>query len=69
MIFKKALECVCDVMRCTVANIRINVKKTKVHLEGQIKTTDFFFFNLENTSNKAFGQNHEKHRKYKQALG
>lgn len=34
MIFKKKnLECVCDLMRCIVANIRIKVKKTKTNLE------------------------------------
>lgn len=40
---KKNLECVFDVMRCIVANIRINMKKTKIHLEEWIKTTLFFF--------------------------
>lgn len=30
---KKHLECVYDLMRCIVANIRINVKKTKINLE------------------------------------
>lgn len=30
---KKNLECVYDLMRCIVANIRINVKKTKINLE------------------------------------
>lgn len=30
---KKNLECVCDLMRCIVANIRINMKKTKINLE------------------------------------
>lgn len=30
---KKNPECVYDLMRCIVANIRIKVKKTKINLE------------------------------------